>query len=95
MISPDRPISLVSHDLPRSLDSSFSALPGHGKRIGLLLHTWSLQRWMFDSWVEQLLLRLIEQVRDLPGAPLISLYLFESPTDLRLIEQARSSPELP
>ena len=31
-------------------------------RIGLLLSTWSLQRWMLDSWVEQLILRLVEEV---------------------------------
>lgn len=34
----------------------------HGNRIGLLLKTWSLQRWLFSGWLERLLLRLIEQV---------------------------------
>ncbi|KOO31857.1 hypothetical protein Ctob_012944 [Chrysochromulina tobinii] len=50
-------------------DISVVAAPGHGQRVGLLLHTWNLQRWMFDSWVEQLLLRLIEQIMPKPQLP--------------------------
>ena len=32
----------------------------HGNRFGLLLRTWSVQRWMFSGSLERVLLRLVE-----------------------------------